>query len=122
MTKTEEEKIALWKKREQQAKAKWQEMEAGKKHKEGKKDNQRKFLLGAAVLEGLKKGGNPAAEAIRASLDDFLTRDHERALFELAPLSESEKERRKAARARRISASPRSVPEKENETKPTETA
>lgn len=117
-----EEKIALWKKREKQAKAKWQEMEAGKKHKESKKDNQRKFLLGAAVLEGLKKGDDPAAEAIRARLDGFLTRDHERALFELAPLSEFEKERRKAARARRISLSPLPFPEKGSETKPTETA
>ena len=121
MTKTEEEKIALWKKREQQAKAKWQGMEAGKKHKEGKKDNQRKFLLGAWVLEGLQEG-DPIAEAVRAKLDGFLTRDHERALFELAPLSESEKERRKAARARRISSRPLLFPEKESQTKPTETA
>ena len=121
MTKTEEEKIALWKKREKQAKAKWQEMEAGKKHKEGKKDNQRKFLFGAWVFEGLQEG-DPIAEAVQAKLDGFLSRDHERALFKLAPLSELEKESRKAARARRISARPRSVSEKESETEPAETA
>ncbi len=116
-----EEKIALWKKREKQAKAKWQELEAGKKHKEGKKDNQRKFLLGAWVLEGLQEG-DPIAEAVQAKLGGYLTRDHERALFGLAPLSESEKESRKTARARRVSSGSRSFSEKESEINPTETA
>lgn len=106
---------------ERKAKADRIQFEARQKYKAGKKDNQRKFLLGAWVLEGLQEG-DPIAEAVRAKLDGYLTRDNDRKLFELAPLSESEKESRKTARARRISSRPRSFSEKEEESTPTETA
>ena len=106
---------------ERQAKADRIQFEATQKHKAVKKDNQRKFLLGALVLEGLEEG-DPAAEAIRSKLDKFLSRDHERALFELAPLSGSEKESRNIARARRVASRRRAVSAKEAESTPTETA
>lgn len=81
--------------KEAQLKARIQMLEAGEKTKERKKDMQRKILLGALVLERLKQG-DPAAEALREKLDGYLTRDHERALFSLAPLAQKESQSRVA--------------------------
>ena len=73
------------KKQEAQLKARIQALEAGEKTRERKKDARRKILLGALLLERLKKG-DPEAERFQAELDGYLTRDHDRALFELPPL------------------------------------
>ena len=71
--------------KEAQIKARIQTLEAGEKPRERKKNMQRKILLGALVLEKLKQG-DPVAQTLKAGLDGYLTRPHERALFELAPL------------------------------------
>lgn len=73
------------KKQEAQLKARIHALEAGEKTRERKKDVSRKILLGALVLEKLKRS-DPVAERFKAELDEYLTRDHDRALFELPPL------------------------------------
>lgn len=83
------DRLEKLKKQQEQLKARIQSLEAGQKTRERKKDTQRKILLGALVLEKLKRG-DPVAESLRAELDGYLTRDHERALFELAPLPKDE--------------------------------
>lgn len=77
------------KKQQEQLKARIQTLEAAEKTRERKKDVSRKILLGALVLEKLKQG-DPVAERFKAELDGYLTRDHDRALFELAPLPKDE--------------------------------
>ena len=83
---TQLEKLKL---KEAQIKARIQNLEAGEKTRERKKDARRKILLGALLLERLKKG-DPVAERFQAELDGYLTRDHDRALFELPPLLKTE--------------------------------
>lgn len=73
------------KKQEAQLKVRIQALEAGEKTRERKKDVRRKILLGALVLERLK-AGDGHAEALKAELAGYLTRDNDRALFGLAPL------------------------------------
>ncbi len=73
------------KQQQEQLKARIQTLEAAEKTRERKKDTSRKILLGSLVLEKLKRG-DPVAERFKAELDGYLTRDHDRALFELAPL------------------------------------
>ena len=87
------DRLEKLKKQQAQIKARIQNLEAGQKTRERKKDMQRKILLGALVLERLKQG-DPAAEALREKLDGYLTRDHERALFSLAPLAQKESQSR----------------------------
>ncbi len=70
-----------------------EEAEAAEKTRERKKDVRRKILLGALVLERLRQG-DPRAESLRAGLDGYLTRDNDRALFELSPLPEKEGEKK----------------------------
>lgn len=83
-------------KKEAQAKAYRQKLEAAEKHKDRKKDVRRKILLGAYVLERLK-AGDMHAEALRGGLDGYLTREGDRTLFGLAPLETSpRKEKREA--------------------------
>lgn len=53
-------------------------------------ENQKKFLLGALVLDKLKNGSLPEKSVI-ADLETFLTRDSDRALFGLLPLKGKEK-------------------------------
>ena len=77
------------KQQQEQLKARIQNLEAGEKTRERKKDARRKILLGALLLERLKKG-DPVAERFQAELDGYLTRDHDRALFELPPLPKTE--------------------------------
>lgn len=81
-------KIELLKEKEKQIKARIQNLEAAEKTRERKKDMQRKILFGAYMLQRVKNG-DPLALELQANLDDYLTRDHDRALFELSPLSES---------------------------------
>ena len=77
------------KQQQEQLKARIQNLEAGEKTRERKKDARRKILLGALLLERLKKG-DPEAKRFQAELDGYLTRDHDRALFELPPLLKTE--------------------------------
>lgn len=73
------------KKQEAQLKARIQALEAGEKTRERKKDMQRKILFGSFMLQRVKEN-DPIALELQAKLSGYLTRDHDRALFELAPL------------------------------------
>jgi hypothetical protein len=84
-------KLSELKKKQEQLAARIQLLEAAEKTRERKKDVRRKILLGALVLERLRQG-DPKAESLRAELDGYLTRDNDRALFELSPLPEKEGE------------------------------
>ena len=77
------------KKKQSQIAARIQLLEAAEKTRERKTDVRRKILLGAFVLERLK-AGDARAEALKAGLDGYLTRDNDRALFELKPLPKTE--------------------------------
>lgn len=83
---TQLEKLKL---KEAQLKARIQSLEAGQMSRERKKDARRKILLGALVLERLRQG-DPAALELKAKLAGYLTRDNDRALFELPPLPKEE--------------------------------
>ena len=85
------------KEKEAQIKARIQLLEAGEKTRERKKDARRKILLGSLVLERLKSGDNHA-EALRAMLGGYLTRDNDRALFDLEPLPPKEARKEKRAK------------------------
>ena len=82
------EKLKL---KEAQIKARIQTLEAAQKTRERKKETQRKILFGAYMRERVKEG-DPTALALQAKLDGYLTRDHERALFEFGPLAQKEAE------------------------------
>ncbi len=83
---TQLEKLKL---KEAQIKARIQNLEAGQKTRERKKDMQRKILFGAYMLQRVKEGDAVALE-LQAKLDGYLTRDHDRALFELPPLPKAQ--------------------------------
>ena len=83
---TQLEKLKL---KEAQIKARIQNLEAGEKTRERKKETQRKILFGAYMLQRVKEGDAVALE-LKAMLDGYLTRDHDRALFELPPLPKAE--------------------------------
>ena len=89
MKKTQLEKLKV---REAQIKARIQSLEAADKTRERKKDLRRKILLGAYVLQQLK-AGDSRAEAFRAELDGYLTRDQDRALFGLEALPKAQNEK-----------------------------
>ena len=71
--------------KEAQLKARIQMLEAGEKTKERKKDMQRKILFGSFMLQRVKEN-DPIALELQAKLSGYLTRDHDRALFDLPPL------------------------------------
>ena len=73
------------KKQEAQLKARIQALEAGEKTRGRKKDMQRKILFGSFMLQRVKEN-DPVALELQARLAGYLTRDHDRALFELPPL------------------------------------
>ena len=83
---TQLEKLKL---KEAQIKARIQNLEAGEKTRERKKDMQRKILFGAYMLQRVKEGDRVALE-LQAKLDGYLTRDHDRALFDLPPLPKAQ--------------------------------
>ncbi len=83
------DRLEKLKKQQAQLKARIQSLEAGQKTRERKKDMQRKILFGSFMLQRVKEGDSRALEW-QTQLDGYLTRDHERALFELAPLPKDE--------------------------------
>lgn len=80
------EQITALEGRLKQLKAKQQRVEARRRSIEAKRtrkvDTRRKVLVGAIVLARIEQGRFPEAE-LRAWLDEALTRDDDRALFEL---------------------------------------
>jgi len=83
------EKIEKLEAKLKQQKAKRQQIEARRKSAESKaaraKDTRRKILVGAAILAKVDRGEWPRDKLI-AMLDTTLTRNDDRALFELDPL------------------------------------
>ena len=85
--------IEALKKKQEQIATRIQLLEAAEKTRERKKDVRRKILLGALVLERLRQG-DPRAESLKAELGGYLTRNNDRALFDLSPLPEKKVKRR----------------------------
>ena len=83
---TIEERIAALEAKLKQEKAKKQQIEARKRAMESKKkrseDTRRKILVGALILARVERGEWPQ-EKLLAMLDAVLTRDDDRALFDL---------------------------------------
>lgn len=77
-----EEKLKKAKARRQKEQAR---IKSAESKKERAKDTRRKILTGAVVLARLDRGVWPK-DKFRAMMDDDLTRDDDRALFDLAPL------------------------------------
>ena len=86
------EQITVLEGRLKQLKARQQRVEARRRFIEAKRtrkvDTRRKVLVGAVVLARAEQGHLPEAE-LRAWLDEALTRDDDRALFELPARSAS---------------------------------
>ena len=77
--------------KEQKAKAERRARAAIKKQ-ERAKDTRRKILLGAMMLEKIKRGDTDVNQ-IRADLDPFLKRNADRELFGLPPLATNNRQR-----------------------------
>ena len=91
---TIDERIAALEAKLKQEKAKKQHIEAHKRTMEAKKmrseDTRRKILVGAVILARVERGEWPQ-EKLLAMLDAVLTRDDDRALFDLAPIQPAQK-------------------------------
>ena len=92
-----EDRIAAAEAKLKQLKAEQQKVEARKKAIEVKRkrqdDTRRKVLAGAVLLAQVESGEWPEAK-FKAMMDKGLTRDEDRALFELAVSEESAKEQK----------------------------
>lgn len=79
------EQLDKFRQKRDELNAKIQKLEAAEKTRERKKDVRRKILLGAFVLEALKRENSPIGQFKdwQAHLDGYLTRSADRALFEL---------------------------------------
>ena len=90
---TIDERIASLELKLQQEKAKRSQIEARKRSAAKKKlhaeDTRRKILVGAMVLNMADIGAWPKS-GLNRRLDAYLTRDDDRALFGLAPLSKDQ--------------------------------
>lgn len=88
-----EDKIAALEAKLKQAKAARQQIEARKRAADSKlkrsQDTRRKILVGATILAKVERGEWPQ-DKLLAMLDAALTRDDDRALFELAVKVETE--------------------------------
>lgn len=83
--------IAALEEKLRQAKAKKQQIDARQRaadlRKKRSDDTRRKVLVGAVVLARVERGEWPA-DKLQEMLDKALTRDDDRALFDLQPLSQ----------------------------------
>ena len=82
--------------KEAQLKAQIQQAKAAERTLEKKRDTRRKILIGAAVMARVNSGEWPKAD-LRMMMDGFLTRPHERALFDLDASQENTNAEPKAA-------------------------
>jgi hypothetical protein len=80
-----EEQLRVLKARQQRLLARERRITSQRERRE---DTRRKILIGAMILEHIEQG-RYSREALKAALDRFLTRDADRALFELAPLTDT---------------------------------
>ena len=74
--------------RQKQLEARIADAEAREKNHERKKDTRRKILIGAYYLDEARKAN--AVDELAHTLDDYLKRDSDRALFGLPTLEEKE--------------------------------
>jgi hypothetical protein len=74
-----EEQLRVLKARQQRLIARERKLTAQRERRE---DTRRKILIGAMILEHIEQG-RYSREALKAALDRFLTREADRALFEL---------------------------------------
>lgn len=81
--------IALLKQRQKQLAARIASMEAREKSNERKKDTRRKILIGAYYLEQARK--MDTMNELANTLDAYLTRESDRALFGLPVIEEEKK-------------------------------
>ena len=77
-------RLETLKKKQQQIKARIQALEASEKSRERKRETRRKILIGAYYLDKAKEEGT--FDKIIKFMDDYLNRDSDRVLFDLAPL------------------------------------
>jgi hypothetical protein len=75
-------KLELLLEKEAQLKAQIQQAKAAERTLEKKRDTRRKILIGAAVLARVERGEWPQRD-LAMMMDGFLTRPHERELFDL---------------------------------------
>ena len=73
--------------KEAQLKAQIQQAKAAERTLEKKRDTRRKILIGAAVMARVQSGEWPEAD-LKMMMDGFLTRLHERVLFDLDDVSD----------------------------------
>ena len=85
---TRTEKIAKLAEKRRQLAEEIDRMRAADAQEERKRDARRKILVGSMVLAQVERGEWPR-ERLLEKLDAHLTRNHDRALFELAPCEES---------------------------------
>lgn len=97
--KTLEERLAAAKAREakaaetlRQRKVKLQKYEAQQRTLGRKRDTRKKIIAGALALEHMQFDGR-YGQAFRALIDEYVTRDDDRALFDLPPLPDNDERR-----------------------------
>jgi len=78
-------KLEKLKQQQEKIKAQIQKEEAKKKIQNRKFDTRRKILIGAVVMERMKKD-RALSEKVKKILTESLTRDNDRKLFELPPI------------------------------------
>lgn len=84
MARLRKEMIADLKDRERQIQARIKALEAKGAAEDRKKDTRKKILIGGAVLAKVKRGDWPYQQMVDL-VDDALTSDRDRALFDLPP-------------------------------------
>lgn len=84
-------KLSRLKERQEQLQAQIQKLEAAEKSREKKRDTRRKILVGSYYLDKLKDDKD-AMHKLMQSLEDFLTRDNDRILFDLPTENKEKKE------------------------------
>lgn len=84
MAKTSGEKLAELLEKQKQLQSQIQALKAKETEAERKKDTRRKILIGGAVLAKVRRGDWPYQQLVDL-VDDVLTSDRDRALFELPP-------------------------------------
>jgi len=85
----EEERIRKLEEKQARVTAEIQRVKARQRHNRRKRETRRKILAGAMVLDRVEQGDLPE-KLFLSDMDKFLTRDHERALFDLPPRAAKE--------------------------------
>ena len=87
MNKDVNERIKQLEEKKQQINARIQKLKAQESEKKRKQDTRQKILLGAWVLNKIEKG-DWSKEDIWSEIDEYLTKEVDRKLFDLPPLEE----------------------------------